>query len=123
AAFVIVATAAVLAAQRAVRAGTGSPGVALRAGAGAAVGLAAVGVQVMALTEAGFNSQTHAYGSIFFIVSWFLIVVASAGALMAGLSALWARQGHFTPRRHVPLSNVVRYWLAVTVMWFIGFGT
>jgi cytochrome c oxidase subunit I+III len=88
----------------------------------ALLGAGAIGLQVGQLRGVGFDSHTHAYGSIFYTLSWFLIVVTTAAVIMSCLTTLWAWRGQFTPRRHVPLSNVGRFWIATAGMWLIGFG-
>jgi cytochrome c oxidase subunit I+III len=41
--------------------------------------------------------------------------------IMSTMAAFWSFHGHFTPRRHVPLSNVARFWAAAVTVWIVGF--
>lgn len=85
----------------------------------AAAGLAGKMVEVAGLS---FSSQTHAYGSIIHLLSWFLISVGAAAVLMTLLLVFWSFRTVYTARRHVPVENVALFWLAAVLMWAIGMG-
>ncbi len=97
----------------------------LRVGLAVAAALGGIGVAVQALEVTGvvFDSQTHAYGSIFHVMGWFCLMVAVAGIVMALMTLYWAVRGRYTARRHVPVANVALYWAALAVIWVIGFAT
>jgi cytochrome c oxidase subunit I+III len=79
-------------------------------------------IQVFDFGRLPFDSMVHAYGSVYFVVGWFAITVAVGGVVMAIMTVYWAFHGHYTARRHVPVSNVATYWLAMTVVWVLGQG-
>jgi cytochrome c oxidase subunit I+III len=96
----------------------------LRAGLIAASLLAAAGVGSQIIDFAGhpFSWISHAYGSVFYVVGGFAILVALAGLIMGILTIYWAFRGEYTARRHVPVSNVATFWLAMTVVWLTAQG-
>jgi cytochrome c oxidase subunit I+III len=96
----------------------------LRVGLIAATLLATIAISIQIIDFGGlpFDSLSHAYGSIFFVLGWFAVTVAIGGAVMAIMTVYWAFRGEYTARRHVPVSNVARYWLAMTVVWLVGHG-
>ncbi len=121
----VLAAAAAFAAQHAHRSiRRGSTG-GLRAGVVATMGAAAVAmtVQVLELQSLGFGASDHAYGSIFYTLGGFAIGVAGAGVLLAALVLRWSFEPGFTVRRHVPVTNLARFWTAAAVTWFAAFGT
>ncbi|HSJ34162.1 MAG TPA: cytochrome c oxidase subunit I [Acidimicrobiia bacterium] len=97
-------------------------GLTARIAVSAALGLAGAALQIYALAGTGFGPQEHAYGSIFYTLTWFAVVVTLAAVIMTAMAAYWSFRGHFTPRRHVPLSNVARFWTAAMAVWIVGFG-
>ncbi|TQN42918.1 cytochrome c oxidase subunit I+III [Blastococcus colisei] len=96
-----------------------------RGGLYAALLLAAggVAVQVVDLVQLDVGWTAHAYGSIFYTLAGFVIVVASAALIMLLMVIYWASRGTYTYRRHAPLANVARFWVAMAVIWLLGFGT
>lgn len=91
-----------------------------------------VGVGLVALTAAfvnhlevlgalPFDSQTHAYGSIFFTISGFVMAVSAAALIMSALTLYWALRGDYTSRRHVPVLNVARFSLVTSAIWVIAY--
>ena len=97
----------------------------LRRSLAGAVGLAGVGaaLQFEHLGDLGFGAYTHAYGSIFYTLAGFAITVALAGLIMAAMTLYWAAKGYFTARRHTQVTNLVRYWAGMAVVWVGSFGT
>jgi cytochrome c oxidase subunit I+III len=79
-------------------------------------------VQSFELGTLPFDSKTDAYGSIFYTLAGFVLVVAGAAVIMGLLTVYWTWRGEYTARRHAPVDNVVRFWLAAVVVWGIGFG-
>ena len=87
--------------------------------------LAAAGVvvQVLDLAQLDVGWTAHAYGSIFYTLAGFVLVVAAAALIMLGMVIFWARSGTYTYRRHAPIANVARFWVAMAVVWVVGFAT
>ncbi len=89
----------------------------------AVLGLAAIGLQGYVFLQLGYSHETHAYGSAFFILSIFGLVVAVAGLLMNLFSQVWAWRRHYSARRHDPISNAAMFWFGATVVWLLSMGT
>jgi cytochrome c oxidase subunit I+III len=85
--------------------------------------VAASGVQLYDLTRMDFDAQAHAYGSIFFVITGFMLVIAIIGLVIDAVVLHSARKGDFTPRRHAAVTNAGRYYAALTVMWFVAAAT
>lgn len=94
-------------------------------GFGSALLLAGGGmfVQINDIARMGFSADVHSYGSIFFTLTGFVLVVATAGMIMVASALFWALRGLYTARRHAPVANIARFWAAAVVVWVIGFGT
>jgi cytochrome c oxidase subunit I+III len=92
-------------------------GVALALAGGGAV------VQLLDLAGLGFGWTDHAYGSIFFLLAGFVVMVAVAALMVVALTLYWAVRGQYTARRHANVANVARFWAAMVVIWVVGFGT
>jgi cytochrome c oxidase subunit I+III len=122
AALVVASGAAVRAALRRVRATDqrgfilGLAGALVLAGGGALV-------QFLDVAQLDFGGTDHAYGSIFYTLTWFVAVVAVGALIMVALSLYWAVRGDYTVRRHANVANIARFWAAMVVIWVVGFGT
>jgi cytochrome c oxidase subunit I+III len=82
-----------------------------------------VAVQVVDLVQLDVAWTAHAYGSIFYTLAGFVLVVALAALIMLAMVVYWASRGTYTYRRHAPIANVARFWVAMTVIWVLGFAT
>jgi cytochrome c oxidase subunit I+III len=75
------------------------------------------------LGRLGFGWTDHAYGSIFFLLAGFVVMVAAAALIVVALTLYWAIGGHYTARRHANVANITRFWAAMVVIWVVGFAT
>jgi cytochrome c oxidase subunit I+III len=82
-----------------------------------------IAVQVADLAEREVGWTENAYGSIFHTLAGFVLFLAGAAVIMMAMVVYWSARGVYTPRRHAPIANVVRFWTAMVAMWVIGFGT
>ncbi|CCG03916.1 cbb3-type cytochrome c oxidase subunit I [Blastococcus saxobsidens] len=96
-----------------------------RGGLYAALLLAGSGVvvQVVDLVRLDVGWTAHAYGSIFYTLAGFVVVVAMAALIMLAMVVFWASRGTYTYRRYAPIANVARLWMAMAVVWVLGFAT
>jgi cytochrome c oxidase subunit I+III len=87
--------------------------------------LAGVGVviQIQDLVAMDFGWTQHAYGSIFFLLAGFVLVVTVGTIVMGAMTLYWALKGLYTSRRYSTIANITRFWTAMAAMWVIGFGT
>jgi cytochrome c oxidase subunit I+III len=115
-------SAAMTIALRAIRAGQLER---LKAGIGAAIALtvAACAVQLTDFERMGFDAQSHAYGSIFYTLGGFMLVMAVIAVIIDGAVLYQARNDRFTRRRHAPVLNAARFCAALNVVWLVGFAT
>ena len=92
---------------------------------GAALALAGGGavVQLLDIVRLGFGWTTHAYGSIFFLLAGFVVMVAAAALIVVALTLYWAIGGQYTARRHANVANITRFWAAMVVIWVVGVTT
>jgi cytochrome c oxidase subunit I+III len=87
------------------------------------LGAAGMAVQVTDLARLDLAWRAHAYGSIFYTLAGFVLAVATAALTMLAMVVYWASRGTYTYRRHAPIANVARLWVAAAVIWVVGFGT
>jgi cytochrome c oxidase subunit I+III len=122
AALVVASGAVVRAALRRLRAADQRGFIAALAVAFALAGGGAL-VQLLDIAGLGFGWTDHAYGSIFFLLAGFVVMVAVAALIVVALTLYWAVRGQYTARRHASVANVARFWAAMAAMWVVGFGT
>jgi cytochrome c oxidase subunit I+III len=122
AALVVASAATVALAQRRIGLGDRTGFLALL-GATLALGATAMVLQVADLAERDVGWTENAYGSIFYTLAGYVLFLAGAAMIMLTMVTYWAARGVYTPRRHAPIANVVRFWAAMAVMWLGGFGT
>jgi cytochrome c oxidase subunit I+III len=122
AALVVASGAAVRAAQRRVRADD-QAGFVRALVVALALAAAGVAVQWVDLARLDFGWTGHAYGSIFYTLAGFVLVVAGGSMVMLAMAVYWALRGEYTARRHAPIANMARFWTAMVVVWLIGFAT
>ncbi len=116
----LAATAAVHAGQRRLSAGH-RRGFLIGLTAGLLLSGAAIALQWADLARMGLDWRAHAYGSIVYTLSGFILTVTAAAIITQALTLLWTLRGVYTVRRHAPVANIVRFTTAATVIWVIGF--
>jgi cytochrome c oxidase subunit I+III len=87
------------------------------------VSAAATVVQIVDLVGLDFGWTQHAYGSIFFTLGGFVIVVSAGTMIMAAMVLYRAHHRLYTTRRHAAVTNVANFWMASEVIWIVGFAT
>jgi cytochrome c oxidase subunit I+III len=80
-------------------------------------------VQLLDIAQLGFGWTDHAYGSIFFLLIGFVVMVAVAALIVVALTLYWAVVGRYTARRHANVANITRFWAAMMVIWVVGVAT
>jgi cytochrome c oxidase subunit III len=83
------------------------------------LGLAFLGVQVASFLNLDFGARDHAYGSAFYTITVFVMLLAFAGLYVGAIVQARAWKGHFNGPRHVALTNLATYWYSITLMWAI----
>lgn len=85
-----------------------------------ALGLVGVGIQVFALSRVGFNHTDHAFGSVFWVLMGFAILLM-LGAMATNVNSLyWAFRRRFHARHHNTVDNAILLWGAAVVMWLVA---
>jgi cytochrome c oxidase subunit I+III len=118
---VLAAAGTIYLAVRSIRAGN-EPVMRIWTTVGSAIGIAGMATMVIHLNGLLFDSQTLAYGSIYHLLAWFLVVVAAAACIMGVLVVVWTVRIPYTMRRHVPMANLNWLWSTTAVVWVTGVG-
>ena len=121
AALVVAGTGSVLRGLAAVKGGERS-GLLAGLAVGTSLAVAALGLFCWELAAIDFTPQDHAYGSIFYTLAAFAVVVVFMAVVMSTQTLVYATKGHFNEHRYSPVDNVARFWVAATVMWVISLG-
>ncbi|HZB43538.1 MAG TPA: cbb3-type cytochrome c oxidase subunit I [Ilumatobacter sp.] len=80
-------------------------------------------VQYADLVRFDFRWASDAYGSIFYTLAGFVLVVAAMTLIMAAMALYWTVRGVYTSRRYAYVANVVTFWTGASVVWVAGFAT
>ncbi len=85
------------------------------------LGIAFTAVQVASFQFLDFGVRDHAYGSAFYTIEAYVIVLVLGGLYVGAIVQAPAWKGHFNAPRHVAITNLALYWYAVTAMWLITY--
>jgi cytochrome c oxidase subunit I+III len=80
----------------------------------------ATATQVVDFARLPFDATTHAYGSIFYTLGGFVIVMTLIGVVINAVVAYQASRARFTARRHAPVLNAARFATAAASTWTVG---
>lgn len=83
------------------------------------IGLAAVGTLFYDFWQTPFTHDAHAYGSLFYVLHGFLLLIVGGGLLQNLLTQVWSWQGNYSAREYVAIDVGARYWWATIVFWLI----
>jgi cytochrome c oxidase subunit 3 len=108
--------------ERGIRAGKRSQ-LLIGLGASVVLGLAFVVLEGIEWSRKDFTPATHAYGSLYFVVTGFHLTHVLVGVLMLVMLFVWTLLGYFGVRRHSTVAIAVMYWHFVTVVWVAVFLT
>jgi cytochrome c oxidase subunit 3 len=70
-----------------------------------------------------FTPASHAYGSLYFVVTGFHLAHVLVGVVMLAMLFVWTLLGYFGARRHSTVAIAVMYWHFVTAVWVAVFLT
>jgi heme/copper-type cytochrome/quinol oxidase subunit 3 len=85
-------------------------------------GLLFVGLQIAEYSTLSFSHVTNAYGSAFFLLSWYVTFLAFLALVIGGVVQVQAWLGYFSQRRFVAIQNLTMLWYFTIVAWLIVFG-
>lgn len=92
-------------------------------GAGIAMGVIFLIVQMFEWKSKGFGPTSGSYGSLFFTVTGFHMAHVIAGVAILSAVWIWSALGYFNQRRHAPVSIASIYWHFVDAVWLAVFFT
>ena len=81
------------------------------------LGAIAFGIMIYTFSRLPFDWQIHAYGSIFYTMAGYLLLLTLTGLIMNGLIQFWTWRGRYSAREHIAVESATRYWLAMIVFW------
>ncbi|HXV98419.1 MAG TPA: cbb3-type cytochrome c oxidase subunit I, partial [Anaerolineae bacterium] len=84
--------------------------------------IAGLGLQIFDYSQLPFTWQTHAYGSIFYILGWFVFSMLAAGLIMNATAQFWAWRGFYSARNYVTIENTTLFWYSAIAAWIVVFG-
>jgi cytochrome c oxidase subunit I+III len=85
-------------------------------------GLAAIVVQAIDLTSQPFRMDTHAYGSIFWILSGWMLLVILVGLVFNVLAQIWAWRGLLHAGHTTGVSVTSLYFTSAAILWLAVVG-
>jgi cytochrome c oxidase subunit I+III len=96
----------------------------LRAGLGVAF-LLEVSTAVLLIydfSQLTFDWSTNAYGSLFWVIGGFLLLLLLIGLGMNIFVQAWAWRGIYSPERFTPVENTAVFWTAMIAFWVVTIG-
>lgn len=82
-----------------------------------------LGVHFYALLDVGFTHQTNAYGSIFYTLNVFTLLLSFIGLCLSTGGQIRTALGHFNSRNYMALQNISLFWYFVVVAGLVNFLT
>ncbi len=82
-------------------------------------GLLAGGLLFYELWRQPFDQTTHAYGSLYFTLGSFLLLIVVSALLQNIFTLYWAWRGHYTAREHVAIMVGSLFWKGTLVFWLV----
>jgi len=74
------------------------------------------------LAQMPFDWRTNAYGSIFFALGGFMLLMLLIGLGINLFTQFWAWRGIYSPERFTPIDNTSLYWLVMIPYWLLVIG-
>jgi cytochrome c oxidase subunit 3 len=69
-----------------------------------------------------FDFTTNAYGSVFFILGGFLMLLLIIGIGINVFTQFWNWRGIYNSERYAPIDNTALYWYAMAGVWLVMIG-
>ena len=116
----ILSSLAVAAAERSIRRNE-LPAMLWRLLIGIALGAVFAGLQIREWFTKPFGITSHAFGSLYYVVTGFHMAHLIVGLLMLIAVLIWARRGRYAAGRHLGVTTTGYYWHFVDVVWLTVF--
>jgi heme/copper-type cytochrome/quinol oxidase subunit 3 len=85
------------------------------------LGIVFLSLQGVEYAHKSFHLSTNAYSSLFFTITGLHGMHVFVGLLMVALALVRTLCGHFTPERHLAVTNTAMYWHFVDAVWLVVF--
>jgi heme/copper-type cytochrome/quinol oxidase subunit 3 len=85
------------------------------------LGVAFLSIQGVEYAHKTFHLATNAYSSLFFTITGLHGTHVFIGLLMVAIALVRTLCGHFTPERHLAVTNTAMYWHFVDAVWLVVF--
>ena len=116
----ILSSVAVFGAERAVRRGN-SAALCSRLLLGIALGVVFVGLQITEWLNKPFNPTSHAFGSLYYVITGFHMAHVAVGLIMLAAVMVWSYRGYYGADSHLQVTTTSYYWHFVDVVWITVF--
>lgn len=116
----ILSSVAVYGAERAIRRGD-KAALAGRLLLGIALGIVFVGLQIKEWLSKPFSLTSHAFGSLYYLVTGFHMAHVLVGLLMLIAILVWSYRGYYRAGSHLQVTATGYYWHFVDVVWITVF--
>lgn len=83
------------------------------------IGATALGLIIYNFWQIDFTHETHAYGSLFYMLNGFAFVMIAAGLVQNVMTQVWAWMGRYSDREHVAIEVTGRYWKVSILFWLV----
>ncbi|MCE7984614.1 MAG: cytochrome ubiquinol oxidase subunit I [Caldilinea sp. CFX5] len=83
------------------------------------LGLLTGGLLFYDLWRQPFDQTTHAYGSLYYTLGTFLLLIVLSAVLQTLFTLYWAWRGQYTAREHVAIQVGVILWQGAFVFWLV----
>lgn len=85
------------------------------------LGIAFLSIQSVEYSRKTFHLSSSAYSSLFFTITGLHGTHVFVGLLMVAIALVRTLRGHFTPERHLAVTNTAMYWHFVDAVWLVVF--
>lgn len=83
------------------------------------LGAIALGIMFYDYTLLDFLHSTNGYGSVYYLLGGFILLLGVGGLLQNIFIQVWAWRGMYRPEEHVGVNVVGLYWYTIIVFWLI----
>jgi cytochrome c oxidase subunit I+III len=98
-------------------------GLRLALGIAFVLGAVAAGMLILDLRGLPFDHSLNAYGSVYYTLVLFLVVILVGGLGQNLFTQVWSWFGRYSAREHIAVDIGALYWYAAVIFWLILAGT
>lgn len=86
------------------------------------LGAATLGLLVYEFVQLPFDWRTNGYGSIFFALGGFMMLMLIIGLGINLFTQYWTWRGVYSPQRSATIENTATYWIVMIPYWLVTIG-